>query len=179
MSRIGKVPIPVPSGVTVTLDKNEVVVKGPKGQLSLTIPPRVSLKQENGEVLVSRHGDDKQAKAYHGLVQRLVRNMVTGVTDGFKKELEIQGVGYRAAMDGKRLTLQLGFSHPVFFDPPSHVSIEVPKPTSVVISGADKQQVGQVAAVIRGFRPPEPYKGKGVRYLGENVRRKAGKTSGK
>ena len=179
MSRIGKVPIPVPKGVDIKIDKNEIHVKGPKGKLDYTFPPRVSVKQEDGAVHVARHGDDKQSKAYHGLVQRLVRNMVIGVTDGFKKELEIQGVGYRAAVEGSRLNLSLGFSHPVVFQAPAGITIEVPKPTSVIISGYDKQAVGQVAAVIRGFRPPEPYKGKGIRYSGEHVRRKVGKTSGK
>ena len=179
MSRIGKIPVEIPGGVTVKLDKNEVSVKGPKGELSLVIPPRVTVEVEASQVLVKRHGDDKQAKAYHGLVQRLVRNMVIGVTEGFKKELEIQGVGYRAAMEGNKLTMQLGFSHPVVFEAPKGVTIETPKPTSIVVSGFDKQVVGQVAAVIRGFRPPEPYKGKGVRYANEVVRRKAGKSGAK
>lgn len=179
MSRIGKIPVEIPGGVSVKLDKNEVSVKGPKGELFLVIPPRVTVEIESNQVLVKRHGDDKQAKAYHGLVQRLVRNMVIGVTDGFKKELEIQGVGYRAAMEGNKLTMQLGFSHPVIFEAPQGITIEVPKPTSIIISGYDKQVVGQVAAVIRGFRPPEPYKGKGVRYANEIVRRKAGKSGAK
>lgn len=179
MSRIGKVPIPVPAGVEVKVDKNEVVVKGPKGQLSLVTSPRVSITREDGAVVVVRHGDDKMAKAFHGTTQRLLRNMVHGVTEGFKRELEIQGVGYRAAMEGGRLNLSLGFSHPVQFEVPQGMSIEVPKPTTVVISGIDKQKVGQVAAVIRGFRPPEPYKGKGIRYSDEVVRRKAGKTGAK
>jgi len=179
MSRIGKIPIPVPKTVNVTLDKNEARVKGPKGELSLTIPPRVTVKQEDGELRVERHGDDKQAKAYHGLVQRMLVNMVTGVTDGFRKELEIQGVGYRAALEGNRLNLQVGYSHPVSLETPNGISFEVPKPTSIIISGYDKQQVGQVAAQIRSIRPPEPYKGKGIRYAGENVRRKVGKSAGK
>jgi large subunit ribosomal protein L6 len=179
MSRIGKVPVEVPKGVDVKIDKNEVRVKGPKGQLEVTIPPRVSVAQQDGKVVVTRHGDDKQSKAYHGLTQRLIRNMVIGVTEGYRKELEIQGVGYRAALEGNKLSMQLGYSHPINFDAPQGIKIEVPKPTSVVISGYDKQQVGQVAAVIRGFRPPEPYKGKGVRYLGEQVRRKVGKTGAK
>lgn len=179
MSRIGKIPVPVPNGVTFSLDKNEAKVKGPKGELKLTIPPRVSVKNENGELTVERHGDDKQAKAFHGLVQRMLQNMVTGVTEGFKKELEIQGVGYRAALEGNKLNLQLGFSHPVSLETPKGISFEVPKPTSIIISGYDKQQVGQVAAQIRSLRPPEPYKGKGVRYAGEVVRRKVGKSAGK
>jgi large subunit ribosomal protein L6 len=179
MSRIGKVPIPLPKTVTFTQDKNEIRVKGPKGELSLTVPPRVSVKQEEGELRVERHGDDKQARAYHGLVQRMVTNMVVGVTDGFRKELEIQGVGYRAAMEGTRLNLSVGKSHPVFFEAPKGITFEVPKPTSIIISGFDKQQVGQIAAQVRSARPPEPYKGKGIRYAGEQVRRKVGKSAGK
>jgi large subunit ribosomal protein L6 len=179
MSRIGKIPVPVPNGVSVTLDKNEARVKGPKGELSLVIPPRVSVKQADGQLQVERHGDDKQAKAYHGLVQRMLQNMVTGVTAGFRKELEIQGVGYRAALEGNKLNLQVGYSHPVSLEAPKGISFEVPKPTSVIISGYDKQQVGQVAAQIRSIRPPEPYKGKGIRYAGEAVRRKVGKSAGK
>jgi large subunit ribosomal protein L6 len=179
MSRIGKVPVTIPKGVDVKLDKNEIAVKGPKGQLLLVIPQRVTVKSEGGAVTVERHGDDKQSRAFHGLAQRLIRNMVIGVTDGFSKELEIQGVGYRAAMDGAKLTMQLGYSHPVVFDPPTGVQIQVPKPTSVIVSGYDKQKVGQVAAEIRMKRPPEPYKGKGIRYAGEYVRRKVGKTGAK
>jgi large subunit ribosomal protein L6 len=179
MSRIGKIPVQIPKGVDVKLDANEVHVKGPGGQLSLILPGRVTVEVKEGAVHVSRHGDDKQARANHGLVQRLVRNMVIGVTEGFKKELEIQGVGYRAAMDGNRLTVQLGFSHPIVFEAPPGIKLEAPKPTSIVISGHDKQQVGQVAANIRSFRPPEPYKGKGVRYVGEHVRRKVGKAGAK
>lgn len=179
MSRIGKVPIPLPKTVTFTQDKNEIRVKGPKGELSLTVPPRVSVKQEEGELRVERHGDDKQARAFHGLVQRMVTNMVVGVTDGFKKELEIQGVGYRATLEGTRLNLLVGKSHPVFFDAPKGITFELPKPTSIIISGFDKQQVGQIAAQVRSARPPEPYKGKGIRYVGEVVRRKVGKSAGK
>jgi len=179
MSRIGKIPVPVPNGVNVTLDKNEAHVKGPKGELSLVIPPRVTVKHVDGQLHVERHGADKQAKAYHGLVQRMLQNMVTGVTAGFRKELEIQGVGYRAALDGNKLNLQVGYSHPVSMEAPKGISFEVPKPTSIIISGYDKQQVGQVAAQIRNVRPPEPYKGKGIRYAGEAVRRKVGKSAGK
>lgn len=179
MSRIGKIPIPVPGNVTVVQDKNLIRVKGPKGELTLTIPQRVSVKQVDGELRAERHGDDKQAKAFHGLVQRMLTNMVTGVTDGFRKELEIQGVGYRANLEGSKLNLLVGKSHPVSFDAPSGITFEVPKPTSVIISGFDKQQVGQVAAQIRRVRPPEPYKGKGIRYAGEVVRRKVGKSAGK
>lgn len=179
MSRIGKIPIPLPKGVTVTLDKNEARVKGPKGELSLTIPPRVTVKQEEGELRVERHGDDKQSKAFHGLVQRMLTNMVIGVTDGFKKELEISGVGYRANMEGTKLNLLVGKSHPVALEAPDGITFEVPKPTTVIISGYDKQQVGQVAAQIRSVRPPEPYKGKGIRYSDEVIRRKVGKSAGK
>jgi large subunit ribosomal protein L6 len=179
MSRIGKIPVEVPKGVDVKLDKNEIVVKGPKGSMNLVIPTRVTVSREDGSIVVKRHGEDEQAKAYHGLVQRLIRNMVIGVTDGFSKELEIQGVGYRAAMEGTKLNLQLGFSHPISYEPPTGIKIDVPKPTSVIVSGYDKQQVGEAAAKIRSFRPPEPYKGKGVRYLGEHVRRKVGKTGAK
>ena len=166
MSRIGKIPVPIPKGVDVKIDRSEIVVKGPKGQMNLNVPSRVTVVREEGAVVVKRHGEDKQAKAYHGLVQRLIRNMVLGVTEGFKKELEIQGVGYRAAVEGDKLTMQLGFSHPIIFQSPKGIKIETPKPTSIIVSGYDKQQVGQVTAVIRGFRPPEPYKGKGIRYLG-------------
>ena len=179
MSRIGKVPVPLPKGVTFRQDKNEIHVKGPKGELSLTVPPRVSVKEAEGELRVERHGDDKQARAFHGLVQRMVTNMVLGVSEGFRKELEIQGVGYRAVLEGKKLTLAVGKSHPEIFEAPDGITFEVPKPTSVIISGHDKQQVGQIAAEIRKVRPPEPYKGKGIRYSDEVVRRKVGKSAGK
>ena len=179
MSRIGKVPVTVPKGVDVKIDGGEIVVKGPKGLLKMASPSRVTVEQSGGAVVVRRHGDDRQSKAFHGMTQRLVRNMVIGVTDGFRKELEIQGVGYRAAVEGGTLTMQLGYSHPVVYDAPAGIKFEAPKPTSIVVSGIDKQQVGQVAAEIRAFRPPEPYKGKGVRYVGERVRRKVGKTGAK
>ena len=169
----------MPKGVEVKIDPAEIVVKGPRGELKMAAPPRVTVVREAGAVVVKRNGDDKAARAFHGMTQRLVRNMVTGVTDGFRKELEIQGVGYRAAMDGDKLTLQLGYSHPIVFPAPAGIKIESPKPTSIIVSGNDKQRVGQIAAEIRGFRPPEPYKGKGVRYLGEHVRRKVGKTGAK
>ena len=179
MSRIGKVPIVIPKGVDVKIDRNEILVKGPKGQLSFVAPTRVSVEREDGSVLVRRHGDDKQARAYHGLAQRIIRNMVIGVTDGFRKELEIQGVGYRAAAEGQKLTLQLGYSHPIVYEIPKTMKVETPKPTSIILTGHDKQEVGQVASEIRAFRPPEPYKGKGIRYAGEHVRRKVGKTGAK
>ncbi len=179
MSRIGKIPIPIPKGAEVKITANEVFVKGPKGQLTWTLPTRVSAEIRDGAVHVTRHGDDHQAKAFHGLAQRLIRNMVIGVTEGFKKELEINGVGYRASMEGKKLVLQLGYSHPIEFESPAGVTIEVPKPTTIIVSGHDKQLVGQVAADIRAFRPPEPYKGKGIKYVDERILRKVGKAGAK
>ncbi|MGB9691523.1 MAG: 50S ribosomal protein L6 [Candidatus Sumerlaeaceae bacterium] len=179
MSRIGKVPVPIPKGTEVKITVNEIVVKGPKGQMTWVLPDRVSAEVRDGAVHVSRHGDDRQARAFHGLAQRLIRNMVIGVSEGFKKELEINGVGYRASMEGKKLVLQLGYSHPVEFDPPTGITIEVPKPTSIIVSGYDKQAVGQVAANIRALRPPEPYKGKGIKYVDEKILRKVGKAGAK
>lgn len=177
MSRIGKLPIPVPKGVEVKISPTSVSVKGPKGTLSVETHGRVEVAQENGNIIVRRFDDASQSKAFHGLYQRLIANCVTGVSEGFKKELEIQGVGYKAAVQGKKLVLNLGHSHPIEVDPPAGVTLSAPKPTEVVIEGADKQVVGQIAANIRSYRPPEPYKGKGVRYKGEYVRRKVGKTS--
>ncbi|MEQ8822239.1 MAG: 50S ribosomal protein L6 [Sumerlaeia bacterium] len=179
MSRIGKLPIPVPKGVTVKIDKTHVSVKGPKGELGVDTHGRVNVIEENGEIKVQRFDDSRQQRAFHGLYQRLIANCVTGVTDGFKKTLEIQGIGYRAEMKGKSISLALGFSHPVLFEAPQGITITVPTPTSVIVEGADKQAVGQVAAKIRGYRPPEPYKGKGVRYSGERVKLKEGKSSGR
>ena len=179
MSRIGKIPVVIPKGTDAKITANEIVVKGPKGQLSWTIPSRVSIEIRDGAVHVSRHGDDRQARAYHGLAQRFIRNMVIGVSQGFKKELEINGVGYRASIEGKKLVLQVGYSHPVEFEPPAGITIEVPKPTSIVVSGFDKQRVGQVAAIIRAIRPPEPYKGKGIKYVDERILRKVGKAGAK
>lgn len=179
MSRIGKIPVVIPAGVTVVLDKNEVKVKGPKGEMAWVFPDRMGVEIIDGSVHVTRPGDDRQARAYHGLTQRLISNMVTGVSKGFTKELEIQGVGYNAALDGTALALKLGFSHPVRIEPRPGIKFEVPKATSIIVSGYDKQVVGEVAANIRGLRPPEPYKGKGVRYVGEIVRRKEGKKAGK
>ncbi len=178
MSRIGKKPVAVPSSVTVALDGHDLKVKGPKGELDLNIHPDMTVAFEDGELSVTRPSDQPNHRALHGLTRALMANMVEGVTSGFSKTLEIVGVGYRAEMKGKTLHLALGFSHPVHFESPEGVTIECPSQTTVVISGADKQAVGQAAAVIRGFRPPEPYKGKGVRYQGEQVRRKAGKTAG-
>lgn len=179
MSRIGKLPIPVPAGVTVTITGTEVSIKGPKGTLKVAHRGRVEVKQEGGNLLVSRFDDSRTSRAYHGLYQRLIGNCVKGVTTGFKKELEIQGVGYRAALAGKDLNLSLGYSHPMIYKAPAGITFEVPKATTIIISGADKQSVGQVAAEIRSVRPVEPYQGKGVRYVGERVLRKAGKSAKK
>ncbi len=178
MSRIGKKPVVIPKGVDVSLSGNDLKVKGSKGELLLAVHPEMAVKVEEGEIVVERPSDEKKHKALHGLSRSLIQNMVTGVSEGFAKTLEIIGVGYRAEMKGTTLNLALGYSHPVNFDVPAGVHIETPNQTTVVISGADKQAVGQAAAVIRGFRPPEPYKGKGIRYQGEQVRRKAGKTAG-
>lgn len=174
MSRIGKLPVPVPKGVEVKISDGRIEVKGPKGTLSRTIPPRVEVKVENGEITVTRGDDHRESRAMHGLTRALVNNMVVGVTEGFKKDLRIQGVGYRAVLDGKRLKLELGYSHPVLYEFPNGIDITVEKDIVSVI-GADKEQVGQTAAEIRAFRKPEPYKGKGVRYVDEQVRLKVGK----
>ena len=179
MSRIGKKPIPVPNGVTVTVDGSTVKVKGPKGELSRTFEPSMKIRVENNEVLVERPSDDKRERAFHGLTRALIGNMVTGVTEGFKKTLEIVGVGYKAEKKGKDLMVSVGYSHPVKYPEPAGITLTTPAPTTIVIEGIDKQKVGQVAAELREFRPPEPYKGKGIRYQGEQVRRKAGKTAGK
>ncbi len=175
MSRIGKAPITVPGGVTVTIDGQSIAVKGPKGELSRTFSELITVRQDGEELVVERTGDDREARAQHGLVRSLVQNMVTGVTDGFQKDLDIVGVGYRAQAKGKGLELSLGFSHPVLVDAPDGISFNVPQPTRIEVHGIDKQLVGQVAANIREWRKPEPYKGKGVRYVDEHVRRKAGK----
>ena len=175
MSRIGKAPIAVPSGVTVTLDGQSISVKGPTGELSRTYSELISVRQDGEELVVERSGDDRDSRAQHGLVRSLIQNMVTGVTQGFQKDLEIVGVGYRAQAKGQGLELSLGFSHPVVVDAPDGISFNVPAPTRIEVHGIDKQLVGQVAANIREWRKPEPYKGKGVRYADEHVRRKAGK----
>ena len=171
-------PVAIPKGVDVKLAGGTVMVKGPKGELGLDVHPTMKVTVDDGEIRVERPSDQKQHRALHGLTRALLANMVEGVTAGFSKTLEIVGVGYRAEMKGKKLNLNLGFSHPIDYQPVEGVSIECPNQTTVVISGPDKQKVGQAAAEIRGFRPPEPYKGKGVRYQGERVRRKAGKTAG-
>ena len=177
MSRIGKAPIPVPSGVDVTVADGRVTVKGPKGSLDREIPGTITIRQEGDQLLVERPDDERQSRAMHGLVRSLVNNMVVGVTDGFTKELEIIGVGYRATAKGQdTLDLALGFSHPVEVKAPQGITFDVPTPNRIDVKGTDKELVGQVAADIRKLRKPEPYKGKGVRYLGEHVVRKAGKS---
>jgi large subunit ribosomal protein L6 len=180
MSRIGKAPVTLPSGVEVTVANGTVTVKGPKGTLSRVIPGDITITQADGALHFARPDDERENRALHGLTRSLVNNMVVGVTDGFKKELEIVGVGYRAEAQGPNaLRLNLGFSHPVQVAAPEGISFEVPVPTQVVVTGIDKEVVGQVAANIRGIRKPEPYKGKGVRYAGERVLRKAGKAGKK
>jgi large subunit ribosomal protein L6 len=175
MSRIGKKPIAVPSGVEVEVVPGSVTVKGPKGALSERISPDMKVTVEDGTLTVARPTDRGEHRALHGLTRSLVANMVAGVTDGFEKRLEIQGVGYRAALRGQDLELQLGFSHPVSVKAPDGISFEVPQPTQIVVRGISKQQVGEIAAQIRKWRPPEPYKGKGIRYADERVLRKVGK----
>ena len=175
MSRIGKKPIPVPKNVTATVDGQTVTVKGPKGQLSLTLIDDVEAKLEDGAIIVKPCSDTKRARSMWGMSRSLVENLVKGTTNGFTRTLEITGVGYRAAMDGKSLKLQLGYSHDVLYPVPEGIAIVVPKPTEITISGIEKDKVGQVAAEIRGFRGPEPYKGKGIRYQGEYIQRKEGK----
>lgn len=175
MSRIGRAPIQIPDGVTVTVSGQNVTVKGPKGELSHSVVEPIRVAQEDGTIVVTRPTDRGTHRALHGLSRTLVANMVEGVSNGFERQLEIVGVGYRAQLKGSNLEMALGFSHPVTIPPPEGVSFEVPAPTQVVVRGIDKQVVGQIAAQIRGVRPPEPYKGKGVRYAGEQVRRKVGK----
>ena len=179
MSRIGKAPITVPSGVDVTISGRTVTVKGPKGSLSRDIPGEIVVRKEESTILVERPNDERQSRSLHGLSRTLVNNMVIGVTEGFTKELEIVGVGYRAEAQGANLRLALGFSHPVVVPAPDGISFEIPVQTRVIVKGIDKELVGQVAANIRSIRKPEPYKGKGVRYLDERILRKAGKTGKK
>ena len=175
MSRIGKKAVAVPNGVTVTIEGQTVSVKGPKGQLSWTVAEEIEVRQEGGELVLSKRQDNTRSQAMWGLSRTLVANMVQGVTEGFERTLELVGVGYRAAMKGPALSMQLGFSHDVDIQPPAGVVFATPKQTEIKISGIDKQVVGEIAAQIRRIRPPEPYKGKGVRYAGEVVRRKEGK----
>ena len=176
MSRIGRKPIDIPSGVEVTIEGSTVTVKGPKGALSQTVSPEMLLALDDGALTVSRPSDERLHRSLHGLTRTLIANMVAGVTEGYEKRLEIVGVGYRAALKGSDLELALGFSHPVHVLAPKGIEFEVPAPTRITIRGNDKQQVGEIAANIRKIRKPEPYKGKGIRYAGENVRRKVGKT---
>jgi large subunit ribosomal protein L6 len=175
MSRIGRLPITVPSGVDVTIDGRNVTVKGPKGTLSRSLHPDITVSREDGTLVVTRPTEQKTHKQLHGLTRTLVSNMVVGVTDGYRKGIEITGVGYRAALSGRKLTLNLGYSHPIEIEPPQGISFEVETPTRLAVVGIDKELVGEIAAKVRATRKPEPYKGKGVRYAGEYVRRKAGK----
>ena len=177
MSRVGRKPIPIPQGVQVTVEGNVVRVKGPKGQLERTIPAGLEVAVEDGQVVVRRQDDERQRRALHGLFRTLVANMITGVTQGYERSLTLEGAGYRASKQGRKQVMSLGYSHPVEYVPPEGIEIEVPAANTVVVRGIDKEKVGQVAADIRALRKPEPYKGKGVRYLGEYVARKAGKTA--
>ena len=178
MSRVGKSPIPIPSGVDVTVEPGRVAVKGPRGELAQRTPNQITIARDGEQLVVNRPDDERENRALHGLVRSLVNNMVVGVSEGFSKELEIVGVGYRAAAQGSgRLELQVGYSHPVAFEAPEGITFEVPQPTRVIVRGCDKQLVGQAAADIRKIRKPEPYKGKGIRYAGERVQRKAGKSA--
>ncbi len=180
MSRIGRMPIAVPAGVEVKIaDGNVVTVKGPKGTLTQNLAPAMTIQQEGSEILVTRPNDEKINRSLHGLTRTLLHNMIVGVTDGFKKELDVNGVGYRVAKEGKKLVMNIGFSHQVIMEEPDGITIEVPNPNKIVISGASKQQVGQFAAEVREKRPPEPYKGKGIKYTDEVIRRKEGKTGAK
>jgi large subunit ribosomal protein L6 len=175
MSRIGRQPIELPAGVAISLSPGRVMVNGPLGELSQQVPARMQVEQEDGTVVVKRPTERGEDRALHGLTRTLIANMVEGVTNGFQKRLEIQGVGYRASLRGTDLELNVGFSHPVVLKAPQGITFEVPTPTEVIVKGIDKQQVGQLAAEVRKVRPPEPYKGKGIRYEGEYVRRKVGK----
>jgi large subunit ribosomal protein L6 len=180
MSRIGKLPVPVPDGVEVSLDGLDVTVKGPKGELSRRMPEGVTLSRDDeGAVVVTRNGETRTERSRHGLVRTLIANMIEGVTAGYSKSLELVGVGYRAAAKGSDIELQVGYSHPVLIPAPEGIAFEVPQPTRITVSGIDKVLVGQVAANIRKVRPPEPYKGKGIKYEGEQIRRKAGKAAGR
>lgn len=177
MSRIGKQPITVPAGVEVKIEGTTVTVKGPKGELSKTLPDMMIIRQDGDQVVVDRPDESREARSFHGLSRTLVNNMVVGVSEGFSKKLELVGVGYRAALKGSDLEMQLGFSHPVTVKAPQGITFEVPSQTEIIVSGPSKEDVGQVAANIRKWRKPEPYKGKGIRYAGEHVRRKLGKAA--
>jgi len=177
MSRIGRQPIPVPANVTVAIQGQSVSIEGPKGKLKHTLPRRTAARLENRQLIVSRQGDDAAARALHGLSRALLNNMVRGVSDGYVKKLEIQGVGFKAAVQGRTVNMVLGFSHPIAYDLPEQIRVTVEENTKLTVEGPDRQAVGQVAADLRAFYPPEPYKGKGVRYAGEHVRRKLGKAA--
>ena len=176
MSRIGKAPIPVPGGVTVSINGSDIAVKGPKGELSRTLPEQVTVRQDGDTIVVERADDERESRSLHGLVRSLVQNMVTGVTDGFHKDLDIVGVGYRAELKGRQITFALGYSHPIVFDIPAGIEVTVDKLTHLTVTGVDRQMVGQVAADIHRMRKPDPYKQKGVRYTGEVLKKKVGKT---
>ena len=177
MSRIGKMPISIPNGVDVTLGEgNLVTVKGPKGTLSQKLSEKMTIANDNGVITITRPNDEKENRALHGLTRTLINNMVVGVTEGYKKELDVNGVGYRVAKEGKKLTMNIGYSHPVVMEEIDGITIDVPSPNKIIINGIDKQKVGQFAAEVRGKRPPEPYKGKGIKYTDEVIRRKEGKT---
>lgn len=179
MSRIGKQPIPIPNGVTVTINGSDVKVKGSKGELSHSFSPEITIKQENGEVIVTRPSDQRHHRALHGMTRALINNMVTGVSEGFTRTLIIEGVGYRAELDDKKLILNVGYSHPVHIEPSATLSFDVPKDSrgqQIIVTGIDKQEVGEISAFIRKQRPPEPYLGKGIRYSDETIRRKEGKS---
>lgn len=176
MSRVGKRYIPIPPGVEVSVEEGKISVRGPRGVLEMELSQGITVKMENGRVVVQRESDSLKHRSLHGLYRSLINNMVVGVSDGFSKTLEIRGVGYRATKSGNRLELSVGYSHPVVFEEPEGISFEAPSPTTVIVKGMDRQQVGNVAAKIRAVRKPEPYKGKGIRYLGEYVRHKVGKT---
>ncbi len=177
MSRIGKQPIPVPAGVDVTIEGSTVITKGPKGTLSQSFDPDMQITMEEGAIYVRRPSDERRHRSLHGLTRTLISNMVVGVSEGFRKDMEIVGVGYRAVLQGADLDLSLGLSHPMVVKAPEGITFEVPAPNRISVIGIDKQRVGQIAAEIRGIRPPEPYKGKGIRYAGEHVRRKVGKAA--
>jgi len=176
MSRIGKIPIAIPQDVKILLNGSVIDVEGKKGKLSFTVPASVEVQNKDGKLIITRLSESKQARANHGTVRAILGNMIAGVSQGHKKELEIQGVGFRAQLQGKKIIFNLGLSHPVEFESPEGVSLQVPTQTSITVEGIDKMIVGQVAAKIRGIKPPEPYKGKGIRYVGEHVRRKQGKS---
>ncbi len=179
MSRIGRKPIQVPSGVTVTINGNDIKIKGPKGELGITYHQNISVSFKDNVIEVTRPDDLKENRSLHGLTRALIQNMIKGVTEEYKKILDIVGVGYKAELKGNNLLLSMGYSHPIYFIPPTGIKLETPTPTQIIVSGIDKQLVGQVASKIRSFRKPEPYKGKGIKYSTEIIRRKAGKTAGK